>query len=286
MILLVADLGLDISMDKLVQLSTSVICLGILIDSEIQTIAVPPEKLQEIVHICAIWSNKKSCTINQLQSLLGSLLYITKCVRPARYFLNRMLQLLRDNHDCRVITLNQEFHCDLNWFNVFLKSYNGVTFYYQPNNQHAIHLDACLTGLGGCYNNMVYTIQIPVGYKGYNINHLEMINIMVALKIWGTSWSNQCVQIFCDNLPVVEVIRTGKARDQILAACARNIWLLSALYNIRLIVSHIIGQDNTIADLLSRWYKTPNNHTKLTALLPIHHWIPAHIDLMLFNTNI
>ena len=70
---------------------------------------------------------------------------------------------------------------------------------------------------------MVYTIPIPEAHKGYNINHLEMINITVALKLWGTCWSNQCVQTFCDNLPVVEVIRTGKGKYQILAACARNI---------------------------------------------------------------
>ena len=36
-------------------------------------------------------------TKSELQSLLGLLLYITKCVKPARFFLNRMLQLLRDN---------------------------------------------------------------------------------------------------------------------------------------------------------------------------------------------
>ena len=283
---LLPELGLDISMDKLVQPSTSAVCLGILIDSKNQTISIPPDKLQQIVHMCSSWSNKKSCTKTQFQSLLGSLLYITKCVHPARYFLNRMLQILRDNHNSQVISLNQHFHCDLNWFNTFLKSYNGVTFYHQPNIQHAIHLDACLTGLGGCYNNMIYTIPIPEGHEGYNINHLEMINIMVALKIWGTCWSNQCVQIFCDNLPVVELIRTGRARDHILAMCARNIWLLSAIYNIRYIVSHISGHHNTIADLLSRWYKTPNNHEKLTALLPIHYWIPVHMDLMLFNTKI
>ena len=111
---LLTDLGLDISIDKLVQPSTSVICLGILIDSKNQTIAIPPEKLQEIVQMCTTWSNKKSCTINQLQSLLGSLLYITKCIRPARYFLNRMLQLLRNNHNRHVITLNKDFHGDLN----------------------------------------------------------------------------------------------------------------------------------------------------------------------------
>ena len=114
---LLADLGLDISMDKLVQPSTSVVCLGILIDSKNQTISIPPDKLQEIVHMCAVWSNKKSCTKTQFQSLLGSWLYITKCVHPARHFLNRMLQLLRDNHNSHTISLNKHFHCDLNWFN-------------------------------------------------------------------------------------------------------------------------------------------------------------------------
>ena len=235
---LLSELELDISMDKLVNPSTSVVCLGILIDSKNQTIAIPPEKIQEIVHMCAIWSSKISCTKTQFQSLLGSLLYITKYVRPAQYFLNRMLLLLRDSHNSGNIILNQQFHYDLNWFNTFLKSYNGVTFYYQLKIQHAIHLDACLTDLGGCYNNMIYTIPIPEGHKDYNINHLGMINIMVAIKIWDTCWSKQCVEILCDNLPVVEVIKTGKARYQTLATCARNIWLLSAIYNIELILQN------------------------------------------------
>ena len=110
---------------------------------------------------------------------------------------------------------------------------------------------------------MIYTIPIPEGYKDYNISHLEMINIMFALKLRGTCWSDQCVQIFCDSLLVVEVIKTGRARDQTLATCARNIWLRTTICNIQLVVFHIIGQDNTLADLLSRWHKTPNNHQKL-----------------------
>ena len=73
-------------MDKLVNPSTSVVCLGILIDSKNQTISIHPTKLQEIVQMCAMWSSKKFCTKTQFQSLLGSLLYITKCVRPARFF--------------------------------------------------------------------------------------------------------------------------------------------------------------------------------------------------------
>ena len=64
-------------MIKLVEPSTSVVCLGILIDSKTQTRSIPPDKLQEIVQMCANWSAKRSCTKAQFQSLLGSLLYFT-----------------------------------------------------------------------------------------------------------------------------------------------------------------------------------------------------------------
>ena len=87
---LLHDLDLDNSYKKLHPSDTQVVCLGILFDTINRTISIPPDKLQETIHICQRWSDKRNCTKNQLQSLLGSLLYITKCVHPARYFLNRM----------------------------------------------------------------------------------------------------------------------------------------------------------------------------------------------------
>ena len=89
---LLEKLGLDISVKKLVPPSTSVTCLGIQIDTVNRTISIPPEKLKEIVVLCKDWASKTYCSKKDLQSLIGSLLYITKCV--ARSFLNRMLHLL------------------------------------------------------------------------------------------------------------------------------------------------------------------------------------------------
>ena len=40
----------------------------------------------EIQDICKKFVAKIKVTKNQLQSLLGSLLYVTKCVKPARFF--------------------------------------------------------------------------------------------------------------------------------------------------------------------------------------------------------
>ena len=42
---------------------------------------------------------------------------------------------------------------------------------------------------------------------------------------------------------VVNVIRSGRARDHILAKCAHNIWLITSIFNINLVVNHIPGQE-------------------------------------------
>ena len=92
---LLQELGLDISHKKLVAPHTSITCLGIQIDTVSRTLSIPQKKLQDIISLCKSWVAKTYCSKKALQSLLGSLLYITKCVKPARIFLNRMLALLR-----------------------------------------------------------------------------------------------------------------------------------------------------------------------------------------------
>ena len=106
---LLQQLGLDISNKKLHPPSTQAVCLGILFDTVDRTISIPPEKLQEILGMCKSWSKNSTCTKNKLQSLLGSLLYVSKCVKPARVFLNRMLQVLREQAYKPIITLPPAF---------------------------------------------------------------------------------------------------------------------------------------------------------------------------------
>ena len=150
-----------------------------------------------------------------------------------------MLQFLKQFNESNAsyIPLTLEFRRDLYWFHTFLKSYNGVTIYYICTTWHQVHLNASLTGLGGIYNDLVYALSIPRGFQEYDIVHLEMIN----------------VHIRCGNLAVVKVLISGSARDSILATSARNVRMLTALFNISLVVTHIQGLDNVIADLLSRW---------------------------------
>ena len=97
--ILLTELGFDISEKKVVKLATKVTCLGVDIDTEKFTVSMPPDKVAEILLECRSWAHKQHFTKRQLQSLLGKLLYITKCVRLSRPFLNRMLDLLRSSDE-------------------------------------------------------------------------------------------------------------------------------------------------------------------------------------------
>ena len=271
---------------KLVHPSTCVTCLGIQVNTVNKTLSIPEEKLQEIKNMCKTWTHKKVITKQQYQSLLGSLLYITKCIKPARIFLNHMLQVLRSHHNSYRFTLKPEFFQDLCWFNTFLDQYNGVTYFDNKTPHHVVHLDASLLGMGATVANMVYTLPIPDHCQYLHITQLEMLNVVVALKVWASVWSDKVIDIKCDNLAVAEVLTSGKTKDTFLATCARNIWLIYAIFNIQIRVWHIPGKANSIADLLSRWNVTKDPILKLRQLLPQFIWVHTHMDLIKLNHNI
>ena len=156
---------------------------------------------------------------------------------------------------------------------LFVDKYNGVSMYNHRRVDHVIELDACLDGLGGVWKNYVYHIPIPRHYLGLTIVHLEMINILVALKIFGPFWANKKVLVKCDNQAVVAVLTHSKTKDPFLVTCARNVWLLAALYDLEVTYVRIRGKHNIIADLLSRWVLTPQNVLKLQSHIPDPLWI-------------
>ena len=88
---------------------------------------------------------------------------------------------------------------------------------------------------------MVYTLPLPKGFKYYSIVHLEILNVAVALKIWDPLWKDKTIEVNCDNMAEVEVLNTGRARYAMLATSVHNIWLLTSMYNVKLVISHILG---------------------------------------------
>ena len=90
--------------------------------------------------------------------------------------------------------------------------------------------------------------------------------------------------IHCDEA-CVHVVATSTTKDTFLGACIRNIWLITAFYDISLQISHIKGKDNIKADALSRLYSNKLVHQEILHDLRNNYiWDnvqPAYFDLNL-----
>ena len=158
--------------------------------------------------------------------------------------------------------------------------------YNHRKNDHVIELDACLDGLGGIWKNYVYHLPIPRHYLGLTIIHLEMVNILVELKVFGPSWATKKVLVKCDNQAVVAVLTHSKTKDPFLVTCAWNVWLLAALYDLEITYVHIRGKNNVVANLLSRWVPTTENIQKLQSHIPDPLWINVPNEVLDLDNDI
>ena len=126
-------------------------------------------------------------------------------------------------------------------------------------------------------------MALPASWLHTNIAYTEMINILVTLKVWHSQWAGQKVLVKCDNQAV---LNTGKTRDSTLSKYARNIFLWLSAFNISIMVVHVPGKLNPVADLLSRWNITVDNFSKLQQLVHPVTWVPAPQDLLFCDDSI
>ena len=231
--------------------TTALTCMGIQVDVASGMVTIPQEKCLQILDMCRHFTTKKHVSRKQLQSLLGKLLYLHRCVPASRIFVNRLLNTLRQN--ARRVTVSEDMQKDLSWFIQFLVKFNGKVMFPAMRQNIDVHVDASLTGMGAIWDQNAYAISRHIlATVGWNISHLEMLNVMVALRVFAHEWKGKHVTFHIDNLAVVNSLKFNKMKDQILQSIVRTIWLLATANDVQLSYSHIPGIQNKEADALSR----------------------------------
>ena len=266
---LLGELGLAESESKARPPSSEMTYLGVQFNSSNMTMSVPPEKLAEIKSVIIKWVNKTTATKKPLQSLLGQLFWVSKCVRHSRVFMGRLLAQLRElsaKPDNFRIKLSDDCRKDLMWWDRFLKVFNGIVMI---KNEEAIPLpieqlidkpsdivagDATLTGGGAWHGNLYWSRQFPFQLCDPKIPvHVkEFLVVIVSIKLWGEDWTGRVVQIFCDNDPVVEVIAGERPKDPKMLSLLREFVYLVCTLKFYPVMRKISSADNFLADHISR----------------------------------
>lgn len=123
---LFAELGLPQAHDKIQRPGKKVRWLGIDVDVSAMTLSLPPDKLVEVSTCMEKTLACKSISRKHLQSLLGKLIHIGKCIRPARLFVSRLLEGLRSMKR-NFTKVTDDMKQDLCWFREFADSWNGIS---------------------------------------------------------------------------------------------------------------------------------------------------------------
>ena len=257
---LMVELGLRENAVKAHPPSQRQVCLGILFDTVNMTISVTDERLTEIRELLAVWSDKSVASKREIQALLGKLMFVSKCVRQSRIFVNRILTVLRSlKRDFYKYKLSIDFKRDLVWWRTFISVYNGVSIL--PGDRWSapdavLATDACLTGCGAICGKSYFHSEFPevIKLQELHIHNLELLTVVVALRLWHNELAGNRVLIYCDNSPSVFALNSGRTSDSFSASCLRELWFWCCMSQVEIRAVHLPGRENRLPDFLSRWH--------------------------------
>lgn len=167
-----------------------------------------------------------------------------------------MLGTLRALGTKKWTTIDDEFIKDIRWFHQYATSSNGITLYSPTLPTVTIECDASLEGAGGNTSTHCYTWTYSNGYKNQFrvIHQMEAINTLVAYRTLAHRNNTGPIRalILTDNMSSSQALMSGRTKDKVLAACAREFWLEAAKNGDKIEIEHRPGTSIPLADALSR----------------------------------
>ena len=260
-------LGFSVAPEKVVGPTTTLIFLGIELDSVKMEMRLPRGKLERLQISLGRWLDKDSATKRQLQSIIGQLSDAAIVVRPGRTFLRSLIRTStipkKQDHKIR---LNMECKADLHWWNTFISGWNGTALF--PGRPLSDVVTADASGSWGCGalledGTLWFQFQWPPSWSEVNIATKELFPLVMAAALWGTRWRGGRILFRSDNQAVVAALASYSARDPPLVHLLRCLFFFEAYFEFEHVVEHVPGSDNGAADALSR-----NKVTSFLSLLP------------------
>ena len=256
----VSNLGLPLHPQKCIGPATSLVVLGIELDTVVETVRLPTDKFTAIYNTLQQWSSFKWCRKTDLQSLIGLLHHACKVVWPGRTFLRRMIDLISCfRNDSHPIHLNGEFIKDLQWWLDFFSQWNDISFFlfpdFAPPPNLSISTDASgAIGYGTHMSSDWFNGQWLPHQPCLSIAYKELFPVVLAEGLWGIQWSRQPILFQVDNEAVVHILNARTSPDPNIMHLLRSLHLVAAQHCFTFSARHVPGINNSIADALSRFH--------------------------------
>jgi len=231
--------------------------MGVVLDSNRMEAHLPEDKLARIRQLLISFTNRRSASLVDLQSLIGTLQFACKVVVLGRTFLQRIINLTRGvKNRFHHIRLNKVFSRDIRMWKVFLAQWNGRSFFLDswvtssPDLQ--LYTDAASTiGFGGFFNGKWFQGRWPPHLlinksKGISIEWQELLPIVVACALWYPYFSGNHLQFWCDNQSTAAIINSDHSKAPRIMDLVRFLVLISMKHNFLVRARHVLRVNNEL----------------------------------------
>ncbi len=275
------DLGFNVNLlpHKLISPRQQIVWLGLLFDTVQLTVRLPDDKVAKGLALLRTFMDRfrpganRKITRHDLDSLIGYLSYCAGVVYGGRAFLHRLRRLRYRDAKGHVRPVHHHIYLDLQsradgeWWLNNLAFHNGGAIIVDPSDLCDVRLDATGEGGLGIFVDGAFVGFSPEATRGADVcigypesewaNHWELFNYTVALHLFGPYLQDKVVSPVNDSSFAVGAIKRWKMKSVDAEYCGtalRTLFALCVRYNIRLRPTWICGEDNVLADALSRDY--------------------------------
>ena len=255
LLVVLRELGFAISYKKVVPPTQCLTFLGIEIDTVDYVFRLPTDKLSALKSEVGTIKGRRSASKEELESLAGRMNWAAQAVLGARTFMRRIIDrinILKYQHHRTRITGG--LAADLRWWSDYLVTFNGHIPLLDHRSYIPVAVDACKSGCGGVFQDSIFHLNWDYcpDVKGKHINHLEVLALEPAVRLWGPSWQDSVVHVYSDNQVAVSAINKGSSKDPHVMNSLRSVFWACALFNFKLKAIYYPGVRNTLADRASR----------------------------------
>ena len=252
------ELGIPLASEKTsLEASKQITFLGILLDTDNMSAALPPDKLKRYAKDIRTLLETGTSSVRKLLQLIGKLHFATSVVPIGKPFLRRLIDASSGRKLESAVHISNEMSQDLQLWLSFLNDYNGITLIrLNPsctNQEINLYTDASDLGFAGSLGPHWIQGRWTDKWKGLNIAVRELYPIVVLIGMFAHKLRNHAIVFNCDNQAIVACINKQSSRSPSIMALLRPLILTLMLNNINFKAVYIRSELNTLADTLSRF---------------------------------
>jgi hypothetical protein len=251
-------LGLSTAVHKTV-FGPEIEVLGITVNCDKGTAYISEEKLKRIR--AQIDEMGESTTLAQVQSLAGSLVFVTRVCMVGKAFLRRLFDQVRicEASPFGRQRLTRAAHRELKWWKETITELRPMRYLaddpsFMP--QFLVWSDASGTlGIGGHLDNNEdeFSERVPRKHRDKTILFKEALAVLRCTELWADRMHRHQVVFNVDNQALVSALNKGSCAHRPTQALIRKVYTLAAWNSFSFRAVWLSSEDNARADRLSRF---------------------------------